>query len=176
MAPVAWVPSRPFGFAEGHAECDPQHIEDLRDARPTGPMVFDRFTSNISGEAWLVLGALWGASGRIGLLSRQLACMLMPMPPKARGGHGIIILYSASYREHISSKYWGAASGRSAIDSAWILASKTESNVRRRRRTATVIADNSRYPETRPLEQARDRLVSVGAETAQRKLVFNQWR
>eukprot|EP00959_Pyramimonas_sp_CCMP1952_P152876 3198414-Pyramimonas_sp.AAC.1 len=112
------------------------------------------------------------------------------MEPKSMGGHRLIILYSASYRvwqrarrpelndlqKHIERKYWGASSGKSAIDSAWLLAAKTEASRMQCRHTATLIADYSKYYETIPLDLVRDELIRLGASTAQLKLVYNQWK
>eukprot|EP00959_Pyramimonas_sp_CCMP1952_P416296 8722011-Pyramimonas_sp.AAC.1 len=64
------------------------------------------------------------------------------MLPKAAGGHRLIILYSAACRawqkmrrpgldmiqQRLDRPYWGAASGRSAVDSAWTLAADNEQN------------------------------------------------
>eukprot|EP00959_Pyramimonas_sp_CCMP1952_P094785 1982722-Pyramimonas_sp.AAC.2 len=74
----------------------------------------------------------------------------MPMLPKAAGGHRLIILYSSN---HVARRYWGAASGRSAIDSAWKLSARAEARVSKFRHTATLIAVYSKYYETIELAQ-----------------------
>ena len=190
QAPVAWVPDR-----TALARSTPSQIRGASKSFTTRTSssidgLHPSHFQHLSDAALCVLGALWEASERIGLLPRQLTWMVMPMLPKAMGGHRLIILYSASYRvwqrarrheldelKHaIERKYWGASSGRSAVDSAWLLAAKTEASAMQCRHTATVIADYSKYYETIPLEQARDKLVRLGAKTAQIKLVYNQWR
>eukprot|EP00959_Pyramimonas_sp_CCMP1952_P208434 4360133-Pyramimonas_sp.AAC.1 len=91
----------------------------------------------------------------------------MPMLPKAAGGHRLIILYSSSYRVwqrarraefhelqgRVERKYWGAASGRPASDSAWKLSARSEACVSKFWHTATLIADYSKYYETIELAQ-----------------------
>eukprot|EP00959_Pyramimonas_sp_CCMP1952_P406788 8526182-Pyramimonas_sp.AAC.1 len=64
----------------------------------------------------------------LGLFPVQLTWMVMPMLPKAAGGHRLIILYSMAYRvwqrlrkpallplqEALRRPYWAAAKNRSA--------------------------------------------------------------
>ncbi|CAK0790676.1 unnamed protein product [Prorocentrum cordatum] len=102
----------------------------------------------------------------------------------ATGGHRIIILYSSSYRawqrarrgefaqlqDHEAREYWGAAAGRSAIDSAWKLSACAEACVSKFRRASTLIADYILYYETTGLAQARDKLLRLGGKMAQIKL------
>ena len=71
------------------------------------------------------------------------------MLPKAAGRHRLIILYSMAYRvwqrmrkyalqpiaDKLRRHYGGAAAGRSATGSAWILAADAEQNVSNGRHT-----------------------------------------
>ncbi|CAK0826069.1 unnamed protein product [Prorocentrum cordatum] len=126
----------------------------------------------------------------LGLFPVQLTWMVMPMLPKAAGGHRLIILFSMAYRvwqrlrkpallplqEALRRPYWAAAKNRSAIDSAWILAADAEQNAEAGRHTAAIIADYSKYYELIPLDEARDKLLRLGMPLAMVKIVYNQWR
>eukprot|EP00959_Pyramimonas_sp_CCMP1952_P007015 146399-Pyramimonas_sp.AAC.1 len=51
-------------------------------------------------------------------------------------------------QQRLDRPNWGAASGRSAVDSAWTLAADNEQNVCQDRFVVTVVADYSKYDET----------------------------
>ena len=94
-------------------------------------------------DALEALCDLFVACEALGLFPAQLTWMVMPMLPKAAGGHRLIILYSMAYRvwqrmrkyalkpiaDRLRRPFWGAAVGRSATDSARILAADAEQNV-----------------------------------------------
>jgi len=145
---------------------------------------------HFSDDALEALCDLFVACEALGLFPAQLTWMVMPMLPKAAGGHRLIILYSMAYRvwqrmrkyalkpisDRLRRPFWGAAVGRSATDSAWILAADAEQNVSNGRHTATVIADYSKYYETIPLDEARDKLLRLGMPSAMVKVTYNQWK
>ena len=78
--------------------------------------------------------------------------------------------------ERLGRPYWGAAAGKSAVDSAWILAADNEQNVCQDRYVVTVVADYSKYYETIGLDQARDKLMRLGMPGPMVKVVYNQWK
>ncbi len=116
----------------------------------------------LSDEALEVLSDVIVVVERLGKLPEQLRFTVMPMIPKARGGHRAIASLVSLYRlwsrlRRDESRRWEAANdrpylaagkGRGPQDAVWRQAAKAEAAVGTRKLAATVLWDMSSFFET----------------------------
>ena len=188
-APKAWIPDR-SSFPRASA-ADIRAVAQTFSKATAGSLdgLHPRHLLLLSDESLDILGMLFEAFESLGVLPKQMLWICMPMLPKPMGGHRLIVLYGSIYRvwqrlrrpelaplqQFLCRVYWGASSGRSAIDSAWQVAARVEACVHDKRKSLQIIADYSKYYETIDLISVREKFSRYGAPTCLTKLLFNTW-
>eukprot|EP00959_Pyramimonas_sp_CCMP1952_P415688 8709848-Pyramimonas_sp.AAC.1 len=108
----------------------------------------------------------------------------MPMLPKASGGNRLIILYAGMHRiwqrarrwmisgiaESLGRKFWGAGTGRSATDCAWLQAARTEADRYDGMRSWMWVIGWPKYYESIPLRELKYKCLRVGIPTCWLKI------